>query len=250
MQERLVSLLWPRRPSHIERASVGSDEAHDRQRTHAQKMPTMLVAGEFDDRRVEITVEQKASPVVVGGIGMEHMDMDLQGMLEKIVPKQAPRRPMTVVEAGKVLFEQEVDGVLDAEKINAAAIELAENVGIIFLDEIDKVVASESQGADVSRQGVQRDLLPIVEGTTVQTRYGYVRPTTSCSSPPAHSTVPSPAILSRAAGPFPIRVELKDLTKDDFIRILTEPKNSLTRQYAAFLETEGVSLEFTADAVE
>ena len=185
------------------------------------------------------------------GTGMEHMDLDLQGMLEKFMPKHSARATLTVAEAREVLFEQECEALLDAEKINAAAIELAENVGIIFIDEIDKVVASDARGADVSRQGVQRDLLPIVEGTTVQTRYGYVRTDhiLFVAAGAFHRAKPS-ELMPELQGRFPIRVELKDLTKDDFIRILTEPKNSLTRQYTALLETEGVSLEFTADAVE
>ena len=136
----------------------------------------MLAAGEMEDRRVELTIEQKAVPMMFTGMGMEQMDIDLQGMFEKILPKNTSRREMTVAEARRVLFEQECDALINQEKVNATAIDLAENVGIIFVDEIDKIVASEpAHGADVSRQGVQRDLLPIVEGTTVQTRYGYVQ---------------------------------------------------------------------------
>ncbi|HND53344.1 MAG TPA: ATP-dependent protease ATPase subunit HslU, partial [Pirellulaceae bacterium] len=216
-----------------------------------EKLRSMLEAGELEQRRVELRIEQKMAPVMVGGMGMEQMDIGLQGMFEKILPKNSSRRTVTVAEAREILFEQEVDALLDPEKINAQAVELAENVGIIFIDEIDKVVAAEGKGADVSRQGVQRDLLPIVEGTTVQTRYGYVRTdhVLFVAAGAFHKNKPSD-LMPELQGRFPIRVELKDLTKDDFIRILTEPKNSLTRQYAALLGTEGVTLEFTEDAID
>ena len=159
---------------------------------------------------------------------------------------------MTVAEARRVLFEQECEALINQEKVNAQAIELAENVGIIFVDEIDKVVASEGgRGADVSRQGVQRDLLPIVEGTTVKTRYGYVRTDhiLFIAAGAFHRAKPSD-LMPELQGRFPIRVELNDLTKDDFVRILTEPKSSLTKQYAALMETEGVDVDFTADAID
>jgi ATP-dependent HslUV protease ATP-binding subunit HslU len=200
---------------------------------------------------VELTVEQKATPVVFSGMGMEHMDMDLQGMLEKIMPRQSTTRQLTVAQAKELLFEQECDALLEPEKINAEAIELAENLGIIFLDEIDKVISSEARGADVSRQGVQRDLLPIVEGTTVQTRYGYVSTDhiLFIAAGAFHRNPPSD-LMPELQGRFPIRVELTALTKDDFVRILKEPKSSLTRQYEALLQTEGVELVFTDDAVE
>jgi ATP-dependent HslUV protease ATP-binding subunit HslU len=158
---------------------------------------------------------------------------------------------LPVVEARKVIFEQECEALLEPEKINPRAIELAENLGIVFLDEIDKIVASEAKGADVSRQGVQRDLLPIVEGTTVQTKYGYIRTDhiLFIAAGAFHRNKPS-ELMPELQGRFPIRVELDDLTKEDFVRILTEPKNSLTHQYRALLQAEGVELSFTADAIE
>src|SRR4029079_432645 len=134
-----------------------------------EELTRRLVAGELEESKVEIVVETRATPVMVGGIGMEHLDIDLQGMFDKIMPKQTNRRELTVASARKILFEQECDARLDTDKINANGIELAENLGIIFIDELDKIVASDSRGADVSRQGVQRDLLPIVEGTHIQT---------------------------------------------------------------------------------
>jgi ATP-dependent HslUV protease ATP-binding subunit HslU len=150
-----------------------------------------------------------------------------------------------------VLFEHEVEALLNKEKINSQAIDLAENLGIIFLDELDKIVAGDTRGVDVSRQGVQRDLLPIVEGTTVQTKYGYVRTDhiLFVAAGAFHRAKPAD-LMPELQGRFPIRVELTDLTKEDFIRILTEPKSALTKQYAALMETEGVKLAFADDAIE
>ncbi len=223
-------------------------ESYERTR---EKMKAMLENGELEERRVEITIEQKASPVMMGGMGVENMDMDFQGMLEKIMPKSQVNRELSVADARKVIFDQECDKLLDDDKINSRVIENAENLGIIFLDEMDKVIASEGKGADVSRQGVQRDLLPIVEGTTVQTKFGYIKTDhiLFIAAGAFHRHKPS-ELMPELQGRFPIRVELNDLTKDDFVQILTEPKNSLTRQYEALLETEGVNLTFTEDAID
>ncbi len=261
---RLVDLLAPRPVDFsastqfgtgMDEEPDGDDSATDDQsgsyEKTRQRMQDMLLAGKLDEREVEITIEQKSSPVMVGGIGVEQMDMDFQGMLEKIMPKSTVRRKLAVSEARKVIFEQECESLLDVEKINGMAIELAENVGIIFLDEIDKVVASDSRGTDVSRQGVQRDLLPIVEGTSIQTRYGYVRTDhiLFVAAGAFHKNSPS-ELMPELQGRFPIRVELDDLTQADFVRILTEPRNSLTRQYQALLKTEGVDLDFGDDAID
>jgi ATP-dependent HslUV protease ATP-binding subunit HslU len=247
VEERLLDLLLPR-PLGYRDDEQADLERFERNRV---KMRTMLLSGELDERMVELTLEQKASPVIFSGMGMEHMDVDLQGMLEKIMPKQTSTRQVTVAQARSILFEQECEALLEPDKIHAEAIDLAENLGIIFVDEIDKVVASESKGADVSRQGVQRDLLPIVEGTTVQTRYGYVRTdhVLFVAAGAFHRSRPSD-LMPELQGRFPIRVELTDLTKDDFVRILKEPQGSLTRQYTALLETENIDLHFTDDAVE
>ncbi|MBW3595786.1 MAG: ATP-dependent protease ATPase subunit HslU [Planctomycetes bacterium] len=243
--ERLVDILAPRPSFSAEEADQGHYE-----RTR-DKMRAMLQAGELDQRRVEISSEQKANPVMIGGMGVEQMDIDLQGMLERFMPKNTVRREVSVAEAREILFEQEVEALLNPEEVNAAAIDLAENMGIIFVDELDKVVASDTRGADVSRQGVQRDLLPIVEGTTIQTKHGYVKTDhiLFVAAGAFHSASPS-ELMPELQGRFPIRVELADLTKEDFVRILTEPKNSLTRQYSALLDTEGVTLEFTDDAID
>ena len=244
VDDRLLDLLAPAPPAFD--AMPGSPDSPERYERTREKMRAMLAAGELEQRRVELTVEQKAVPMVLSGMGMEQMDIDLQGMFEKILPKHSSRRELTVAQARDVLFEQECDALINQDKVNAMAIELAESVGIIFVDELDKVVASpESHGADVSRQGVQRDLLPIVEGTTVQTRYGYVRTDhiLFIAAGAFHRAKPSD-LMPELQGRFPIRVELQALTKDDFVRILTEPKGALTKQYEALLATEGVTLAF------
>jgi ATP-dependent HslUV protease ATP-binding subunit HslU len=252
VDERLLDLLAPQPTSF----DVGVDTANspDRYERTREKMRAMLLGGEMENRNVEITVEQKAHAMMIPGMGPggDSAEFDFQGMIEKIMPKNVSRRQMTVMEARKVLLEQETEAMINGEKVNAQAIELAENVGIIFVDEMDKVVATEGgRGADVSRQGVQRDLLPIVEGTTVNTRYGYVKTdhVLFIAAGAFHKTKPSD-LMPELQGRFPIRVELNDLTKDDFVRILTEPKSSLTKQYTALLKTEGVDVDFTPDAVD
>ncbi|TVS08154.1 MAG: ATP-dependent protease ATPase subunit HslU [Planctomycetaceae bacterium] len=257
VEERLLDLLVPRPVDYVleddddQQDDEDSDAAAKQYKRTRERMRLMLVTGELDQRKVELALEQKAMPVMVGSLGMEQMDLDLQGMFEKILPRTTTHREMTVAAARDVLFDQECEALLDPEKINHAAIELAENVGIIFVDELDKVVASDSRGADVSRQGVQRDLLPIIEGTTVQTRYGYVRTdhVLFVAAGAFHRAKPS-ELMPELQGRFPIRVELNDLTQADFVQILTEPKNSLTRQYTALMETEDIKLSFTEDAIE
>ena len=249
VDDRLLDLLCPQ-PIAIDDDEDGEDAQKRYQRTR-DKMRAMLVAGELEQRHVELAIEQKATPVLMGQMGMEHMEVEIQTMFEKIMPKHTSRRDLTVAEARDVLFEQECESMLDPEKINAAAIELAENLGIIFVDEIDKVVASDGKNADVSRQGVQRDLLPIVEGTTIQTRYGYIRTdhVLFVAAGAFHRAKPS-ELMPELQGRFPIRVELTDLVKEDFIRILTEPKSSLTKQYAALMGTEDITVTFTDDAID
>ncbi|QDS98636.1 ATP-dependent protease ATPase subunit HslU [Adhaeretor mobilis] len=253
VEEKLVDLLAPQ-PASFD-VGVDSSDSPERYERTREKMKAMLLGGELENRNVEIATEQKVQAMVMpgmGGPGGDQMDFDFQGMLEKIIPKNVVRRELTVAEARKVLFDQQCEALINQEKVNAKAVDLAENTGIIFIDELDKVVSSEGgRGADVSRQGVQRDLLPIVEGTTVQTRYGYIKTDhiLFVAAGAFHTTKPS-ELMPELQGRFPIRVELNDLTKDDFVRILSEPKNSLTRQYSALLNTEGVKLDFTEDAIE
>ena len=249
--ERLLDLLAPA-PTTID---VGSEsDSPDRYERTREKMRAMLLGGELENRQVEIRVEQKAQAMVLPGMGApgnDHMDIDFQGMLDKIMPKNVVRRTLSVADGRRVIFEQEVEALIDKEKVNAKAVDLAEQTGMIFIDEIDKIVASEGgRGADVSRQGVQRDLLPIVEGTTVQTRYGYIKTDhiLFIAAGAFHTVKPSD-LMPELQGRFPIRVELDDLTQEDFVRILSEPRNSLTRQYVALMKTEGVEVVFTEDAV-
>ena len=250
--ERLVDLLAPA-PTSFE-VGVESEESPERYERTREKMRAMLVNKELESRTVEIAIEQKAQAMVLPGMGPggDQMDFDMQGMLEKILPKSVSRQEMTVEEARRVLFDQECDALINQEKVNALAVDLAENTGIIFIDEIDKVVASEGgRGGDVSRQGVQRDLLPIVEGTTVQTRYGLIHTdhVLFVAAGAFHNSKPSD-LMPELQGRFPIRVELDDLTKDDFVRILSEPRNALTKQYVALMGTEGVEVEFQDDAIQ
>jgi ATP-dependent HslUV protease ATP-binding subunit HslU len=250
VEDRLLDLLL-KPPSSLDTSPDSPESAQRYERTR-EKMRAMLAGGEMENRRVELVIEQKAMPMMISGMGMEQMDIDLQGMFEKILPRHTSRREMTVAEARKALFEQECDALINQEKVQSQAIELAENTGIIFVDEMDKVVASEhTHGADVSRQGVQRDLLPIVEGTTVQTRYGFVKTdhVLFIAAGAFHRAKPSD-LMPELQGRFPIRVELTDLSKDDFVRILTEPKGALTKQYQALLETEEVEIVFSEDAID
>jgi ATP-dependent HslUV protease ATP-binding subunit HslU len=173
-------------------------------------------------------------------------------MFERLIPKNSQQRQLPLREARKILLEQETEALIDRQAVNEQAVELAENQGIIFLDELDKVCGpSSSHGPDVSRQGVQRDLLPVVEGTTVTTRYGPVRTDhiLFIAAGAFHASKPAD-LMPELQGRFPIRVELTDLKREDFLRILTEPKHALTKQYAELLAAEGVTLEFTTDAIE
>lgn len=253
VEDRLLDLLVPFEPSSVTEETSEDSELARHERTKA-KFRDMLRDRKLEDRTVELSVEQRNSPVqVFTNMGMEQMDMDLQGMLERMMPKQQKDRKVTVAEARQILHEQEVEGLLDNETIQEEAVTLAEETGIIFIDEIDKVCSSGegNKSSDVSRQGVQRDLLPIVEGTSVQTRYGTV--TTDkimfIAAGAFHRARPAD-LMPELQGRFPIRVELQDLTREDLIRILDEPSSSLTKQYTALLATDNVSLEFTEDGIE
>jgi ATP-dependent HslUV protease ATP-binding subunit HslU len=247
--ERLLDLLLPRSGSWD---PENQEENERRQRTR-EKMKARLEAGELEDRTVELQVEQKAVPVqIFSNLGMEQMDVDFQNMFERIMPKQAQQRQITIKEARRILLEQETEALIDRQVVQEKAVELAENQGMIFLDELDKICGPAStHGPDVSRQGVQRDLLPVVEGTTVNTRYGPVRTDhiLFIAAGAFHLSKPSD-LMPELQGRFPIRVELTDLKREDFLRILTEPKHSLTKQYSGLLATEGVTLNYTPDGIE
>ncbi len=253
VEERLLDLLVPPPEWHPSEAEKYEENQKRHERTR-EKFREKLKRGELEESQVELSIEQRQMPVqVFSNMGMEQMDMDLQGMFEKLIPKQHKERKLPVKEARKVLLDQEVEALMDKDAIQEEAVRLAQDHGMIFVDEIDKICGSEegTRSADVSRQGVQRDLLPIVEGTTVQTRYGPVRTDHMLfiAAGAFHRSKPSD-LMPELQGRFPIRVELTDLTRDDFVRILTEPSSSLTKQYQALLATDGVKLTFTQDGIE
>lgn len=253
VNDRLLDLLGlPLKTSGPWDPEQEQEEQEKRQRTR-EKHRVMLEAGQLEDRVVELTVEQKAVPVqIFSNMGMENMDVDLQNMFDKIMPKSGQPRQMPIKDARKVLMEQETEALIDRAQVAEQAVERVENQGIVFLDEIDKVCGpASSHGPDISRQGVQRDLLPVVEGTTVNTKHGPVRTDhiLFIAAGAFHNSKPAD-LMPELQGRFPIRVELTDLTRADFLRILTEPKHALTKQYAELLKTEGVELEFTKDGIE
>jgi ATP-dependent HslUV protease ATP-binding subunit HslU len=219
-----------------------------------EKLRQQLREGKLDDRTVEIETRERNFPSfeIISNQGVEEMDVNLKDMLPNIFGQRTKKRKMKVNEAFEYLIQEEEQRLIDMEQVTRTAIDRVENSGIIFLDEIDKIAGREGgHGPDVSREGVQRDILPIVEGTTVNTRYGMVRTDhiLFIAAGAFHVSKPSD-LIPELQGRFPIRVELQSLTMEDFVRILTEPKSSLTRQYIALLETEGVKLEFTPDALE
>lgn len=258
VEDRLLELLVPFEPTvtSVDEEAEEPGAQHSRHLRTVEKFRDMLRDGKLEDRQVELSVEQKSAPVQVltnMGMGSDQMDMDLQGMLDKMMPKQSASRRLSVKEARIVLQEQEVEALLDKESIQEEAIRLTEETGMVFIDEIDKVCSSGEGGksGDVSRQGVQRDLLPIVEGTTIQTRYGFVstEKIMFIAAGAFHRARPSD-LMPELQGRFPIRVELQDLTKDDFVRILTEPSGSITRQYAELLVVDGVNLSYEDSGIQ
>jgi ATP-dependent HslUV protease ATP-binding subunit HslU len=255
-EARLLDMLLPSTPVTLgEGDPQAAEDAAERRKRSREKMKARLEAGELEDREVEITLPGKSvAPVSIFGAGnMEQMEMDLQGMFEKIVPKPSQTRTTTVREARPILTAQEIEALIEPEKINAQAVTLAEESGIVFLDEIDKIAGDEGggRGPDVSRQGVQRDLLPIVEGTTVATKYGPVKTdhVLFVAAGAFHRSKPSD-LMPELQGRFPIRVELQDLNREDFARILREPRASLVKQYQALLGTEGLTVDFTPDSID
>jgi ATP-dependent HslUV protease ATP-binding subunit HslU len=252
VEERLLDLLLPQSPGLNPGLADEDEDAHSKRVRTRDKLREQLRAGAMEDRHVEINVEERATVVgVLGQAGME-MDVEMQNMFEKMLPTKRETRRLHVSEARKVLFAQEAEKLIDKAKITAEAISRVEQTGIVFLDELDKVAGTDkTHGPDVSRQGVQRDLLPIVEGSTVMTKYGPVRTDhiLFVAAGAFHASKPSD-LMPELQGRFPIRVELQDLTKADFVRILREPKNSLTKQQTELLATEGVTVDFADDAID
>ncbi len=251
-EEQLLDALMPPTDFDKSDSDAASETAQRRQRSR-EKLRTQLQAGELEDRSVDLTVEVKAQPVgMLATFGMDQMDPELQGFLEKLMPSQPKSRRIPIREARKVLFEQQCDKLIDLEKVTEMAIARTENSGIIFIDELDKLSSeSRAHGPDVSRQGVQRDLLPIIEGCTVSTRHGPVKThhVLFIAAGAFNSSKPSD-LMPELQGRLPIRVELDDLGRDEFLRILTEPENALTKQHIALLGTEAVRVEFENGALE
>ena len=222
--------------------------------TTREKLRKMLHSGKFDDRYVDLEVSERNTPVVeiFSNMGMEEVGFNFKDMLGGLMPKNTKKRRVKVSEAMEILTQQEAQGLIDMEKVVKKALVRVEESGIVFLDEIDKIAVGggKGQGPDVSREGVQRDLLPIVEGTTVNTKYGMVKTDhiLFIASGAFHMSKPSD-LVPELQGRFPIRVELESLTEKDFVRILTEPKNAIILQYKELLKTEGVDLDFLDDAV-
>jgi len=251
-EERLLDLLLPSPRAGGFGATPGA-EAGTGQETR-EKLRQRLRDGAMDDRLVEIEVASRGLPMVeiFGGQGMEEMQDGLKEMLGNLLPQRTRRRKVKVAEARRLLTQEEADKLVDKEEVTSEAIRRVENSGIVFLDEIDKIAGRErAHGPDVSREGVQRDLLPIVEGSSVSSKHGLVRTDhiLFIAAGAFHVSKPSD-LIPELQGRFPLRVELKSLTREDFVRILTEPENALTKQYTALLATEGVALSYTAEALE
>jgi ATP-dependent HslUV protease ATP-binding subunit HslU len=229
------------------------DPAQDRYKRTRDKLRQLMLDGKLEDREVEVEVTPQGPmfDVLASQGAPDGMD-NISDMLKEMLPKRKKKRTVKVSEARRILFEQEIDKLIDIEDVTADALERVEKLGIIFLDEIDKIAGERSQmgGPDVSREGVQRDLLPIVEGSNVQTKYGMVKTdhVLFIAAGAFHVSKPSD-LIPELQGRFPIRVELKPLTEQDFVRIMTEPENALTKQYAALVEAEGAKLEFSADGI-
>ncbi|HEV8494409.1 MAG TPA: ATP-dependent protease ATPase subunit HslU, partial [Candidatus Angelobacter sp.] len=254
-EERLLDLLLPSTPAATSStagfALVTEGDSASRTR---EKLRDQLREGKLDERMVELEVRERSTPAfeIISNQGVEEMDINIKDMLPNIFGQRTKKRKMKVSEAFEYLVQEEESRLIDMDQVTRTAVERVEQSGIIFLDEIDKIAGRESgHGPDVSREGVQRDILPIVEGTTVNTRYGMVRTDhiLFVAAGAFHVSKPSD-LIPELQGRFPIRVELKSLTMSDFIAILTEPKSSLVKQYTALLETEGLKLTFTREALD
>jgi ATP-dependent HslUV protease ATP-binding subunit HslU len=254
-EERLLDLLLPRRPGEAFVSGTLEEVSPDASRDATRdKLRAQLRSGKLDDRTIEMDVQAQGGPMleVLPGQGMEEIGINLKDMLSNLMPGRTRRRRVKIAEARRLLAQEEAQKLVDVDEAVGQAIRRVEDSGIVFLDELDKIAGRESgRGPDVSREGVQRDLLPIVEGSTVTTKYGMVRTDHILFIAAGAFHVAKPAdLIPELQGRFPIRVELEPLTRHDFIRILSEPQNALTRQYVELLRTEGVTLRFTDDAVE
>jgi ATP-dependent HslUV protease ATP-binding subunit HslU len=256
-EERLLDLLLPP-PTPPRGDKSESDDGYrtalEQFKRTREKLRAQLREGKLDDRQVEIETRERSFPAfeIISNQGIEEMDINIKDMLPGLFGQRSKKRRMPVSEAMDYLIQEEENKLIDMDQVTRIAVERAEQSGIIFLDEIDKIAGRErGHGPDVSREGVQRDILPIVEGTTVNTRYGMVRTDhiLFIAAGAFHVSKPSD-LIPELQGRFPIRVELKSLNVEDFVRILKEPKSALVKQYVALLETEGIKLSFTDDALD
>ncbi len=255
-EDKVLDLLLPRakKKRKGDEAELFSDGATDDLQATRAKLRDQLREGKLDKRVVEMEVASRVFPTIeiFSSAGVEEMDINMQEAFGGMFPQKRKRTLVSVADARNMLFQEEVQRLVDMDKVVSEALDRAQNSGIIFIDEIDKIVGSKTTvGPDVSREGVQRDILPIVEGCAVATKYGMVKTdhVLFIAAGAFHSNKPSD-LIPELQGRFPIRVELDTLTKEDFVRILTEPKNALLKQYQALLETEGVTVSFNDDAVE
>ena len=251
-EERVLDLLLPRSAIRQPETETGGEESPSAETR--EKLRRMLRSGNLDEREVEIPVEERATPFIeiFNAPGTEGMDINLKDMMGNLFPGRKKVRKVGLPEALNILAQEEAGKLIDMENVTSEAITRVEQNGIVFLDEVDKISGrSTAHGPDVSREGVQRDLLPIIEGTTVTTKHGMVKTDhiLFIAAGTFHGSKPSD-LLPELQGRFPIRVELDPLTKDDFVLILTEPENALIRQYIELMRTEGIKLTFTPDAVE
>jgi ATP-dependent HslUV protease ATP-binding subunit HslU len=257
-EERLLDLLLPAPPAGRQEKAPGENHegataTEQFQRTR-EKLRAQLREGKLDERQVEVDIRERNFPSfeVISSQGIEEMDINIKDMLPGLFGQKTKKRRMSVTEAMEYLVQEEENKLIDMDQVTRTAVERTEQSGIIFIDEIDKIAGREhGHGPEVSREGVQRDILPIVEGTTVNTRYGMIRTDhiLFIAAGAFHVSKPSD-LIPELQGRFPIRVELHSLTVQDFIRILKEPKSALVKQYMALLETEGIKLSFTDDALE
>ncbi len=250
-EERLLDILLPQ-PRTV-RGTGPEEEERERHKETRERLRAQLRGGKLDNRYVDIEVREKIIPFgVVSNVGLEDLEINLKEMLGNFLPEKSKRRKVKVHEALSILLQEEANKLIDVDKVTKEAIEKVEQAGIVFVDEIDKIASrGYAHGPDVSREGVQRDLLPIVEGTTVTTKHGPVKTEhiLFIAAGAFHMTKPSD-LIPELQGRFPIRVELDPLGKEEFVRILTEPYNALIKQYTALLFTEDVSLDFTRDAID
>jgi ATP-dependent HslUV protease ATP-binding subunit HslU len=253
-EERILDLLLPPSPPPGPSTDENARASLEQWNRTREKLRTQLRDGKLDDRTVEIEVKERNFPAfeIISNQGVEEMDINIKDILPGFLGQRTKKRKMKVAEAIDYLIQEEEQKLVDMDQVTRLAVERVENSGIIFLDEIDKIAGRESgHGPDVSREGVQRDILPIVEGTSVNTRYGFVRTDHILFIAAGAFHVAKPAdLIPELQGRFPIRVELDSLTIEDFVRILTEPQNALIKQYVALLETEGIKLTFLDEAVQ